>query len=195
MNMHPHVQGIASILRAEIEAWRRAGNISREGLAASVMEAHQALGGESATGVDFSFVGDTYTQAKKAAQKLFRWLDDGGTLPAGVVSSILFALPIDARLHILNQMLCPLGVSARAADCAVEADLDVSRHLRGVMKEAGEAQMALVNLGPSASDADLLDAHKELTEAAQACDNAARDAMAKVVARQTLARVSESASK
>ena len=195
MNMHPQPQGIASILRAEIEAWRRAGSISREGLAAAVMDAHQALGGEPVTGVDFSFVGDTYAQAKKAAQKLFRWLDDGGTLPAGMVQSILKALPEDVRLCILNQMLCPLGASARAADCDTPADLDVSRHLRAVMKESSEAQMALVNLGPNASDADLLDAAKELTEASQACDNAARDAMAKVVARQTLARVSESVSK
>jgi hypothetical protein len=54
--------------------------------------------------------------------------------------------------------------------------------------------MALVNLPADASDADLLGAHKELTEAAQACENAARDAMAKVVARQTVARAASTAS-
>lgn len=188
MNISPHNQGIASVLRAEIEAWRRAGSISREAVAAMVMDAHAALGGEAVTGVEFSFVGDTYTQAKKGAQKLFRWLDDGSTLPAAMVQSILAALPQDLRLHCLNQMFCSMGFEVREVGRGATGDLDVSAHLRSVMKEAGEAQMALVNLPPEASDADLLDAHKELTEAAQACENAARDAMAKVVARQTVAR-------
>jgi len=184
MNMHPHASGIATILRTEIEAWRRVGNISREGVAASVMDAHQTFGGEAATGVDFSFIGDTYTQAKKGAQKLFRWLDVDGTLPAGIVPSILAALPLDVRLSILNKLLCPMGMSARAADCGAMASPDVSRHLPSVMKEAGEAQLALVNLPADASDTDLLAAHKELIEAAQACENAARAALAKVAARQ-----------
>jgi hypothetical protein len=194
MNINPHNQGIAAVLRAEIEAWRRAGNISREAVAAMVMDAHAALGGEASTGVDFSFVGDTYTQAKKGAQKLFRWLDADGTLPAGMVQSILAALPLDVRLHCLNQMFCPLGVEVRQVGRGADGNLDVSAHLRAVMKEAGEAQMALVNLPADASDADLLGAHKELTEAAQACENAARDTMAKVVARQTVARAASTAS-
>jgi hypothetical protein len=193
MNINPHNQGIANVLRAEIEAWRRAGNISREAVAAMVMEAHAGLGGEAVTGVDFSFVGDTYTQAKKGAQKLFRWLDDGSTLPAAMVQSILAALPVDVRLHCLNQMFCSMGFEVRQVGRGA-GELDVSTHLRTVMKEAGEAQMALVNLPADASDADLLGAHKELTEAAQACENAARDAMAKVVARQTMARAAAATS-
>jgi len=194
MNINPHNQGIASVLRAEIEAWRRAGNISREAVAAMVMDAHASLGGEAVTGVEFSFVGDTYTQAKKGAQKLFRWLDADGTLPAGMVQSILAALPQDVRLHCLNQMFCSMGVEVRQAGRGTDGDLDVSAHLRSVMKEAGEAQLALVNLPGDASDADLLGAHKELTEAAQACENAARDTMAKVVVRQAMARAASSAS-
>lgn len=188
MNINPHNSSMASILRAEIECWRRAGTISREAVAAAVLDAHQALGGEAATGVEFSFVGDTYTQAKKAAQKLFRWLDVDGTLPAGAVPSILAALPLDVRLHCMNQMFCTMGVSVRAAERNSATDMDVSGHLRVVLKEVGEAQVALVNLVPNASNADLLGAHKELTEAAQACESAARDAMATVVARQAVAR-------
>lgn len=194
MNIKPHNQGIANVLRAQIEAWRRAGNVSREAVAAMVMDAHAALGGEAATGVDFSFVGDTYTQAKKGAQKLFRWLDDGSTLPAAMVQSILAALPADVRLHCLNQMFCSMGVEVRQVGANADSDLNVSAHLRSVMKEAGEAQMALVNLPVDASDADLLGAHKELTEAAQACENAARDAMSVVVARQAMARAAATTS-
>jgi hypothetical protein len=52
------------------------------------------------------------------------------------------------------------------------------------MKESGEAQMALVNLPADASDEQLLDAHRELVEASQACERAAQDAAARVAARQ-----------
>jgi hypothetical protein len=102
---------------------------------------------------------------------------------------------MERRLGCLSQMFCPMGIEVRQLGSDADAEVDVSAHLPRVMKEAGEAQLALVNLPANASDADLLRAHKELTEAAQACENAARDTMAKVVARQTVARASESASK
>jgi len=188
-------QSPVSILRAEIEAWRTASRMSREAVAIAIVEAHQASGADLATELSFDYEGsDTFARARKSAQKIFRWLDEGN-LPANMIPSILDALPMEVRLRALNQMLCPMGVSARAADCDSSTDLDVPHHLRAVMKEAGEAQMALLNLGPGASDNDLLGAHKELTEAAQACENAARDTMAKVVARQALARASEATSK
>jgi hypothetical protein len=188
-------QSPTAILRAEIEAWRTAGRMSREAVAIAIVEAHQASGADLATELSFDYEGsDTFARARKSAQKIFRWLDEG-SLPANMILSILAALPPDVSLRALNKMLCPMSITACAADCDSPADLDVPRHLRAVMKEAGEAQMALVNLSPNASDTDLLDAHKELTEAAQACENAARDTMAEVVARQALARASESASK
>jgi hypothetical protein len=195
MNTSPRAQTIAAVLRNEIEAWRRAGNLSREAVAAMVIEAHQALGGEAATGVEFSFAGDTYTQAKKAAQKLYRWFDVEGTLPANVLPSILAALPLDVRMHCLNHILCPLGAEARPADAAPATDLDVSKHLRAVMKEGSEAQLALVNLPANATDDQLLDAHKECVESAEASDNAARDLLARVTARQALAQFRDTGSK
>lgn len=168
MNMHPHAQGIASILRTEIEAWRRAGNISREAVAAMVMDAHQALGGEAATGVDFSFVGDTYTQAKKGAQKLFRWLDVDGTLPANMVPSILAALPIDVRLHCMNQLLRPLDMEVRVRDCVKPGRFDGMAHLRSMIKEDSEAQTAVVIATNAPSVATIKSAIKEVCEAMEA---------------------------
>lgn len=188
-------QALAAILRAEIEAWRTASRMSREAVAISIVEAHLASGADAATEISFDFGGgDAFDRARKSAQKIFRWLDEG-TLPANMIPSILAALPIEQRLSVLNQMLCPLGVSARPVDCDAPAELDVSGHLRTVMKEAGEAQMALVHLAPNASDAELLGAHKELAEAAQACENAARETLATVAARQALARAGETSSK
>jgi len=195
MKHEPQFHSPVAILRAEIEAWRTAGRMSREAVAIAIVEKHKASGADLATELSFDYEGsDTFARARKSAQKIFRWLDEGN-LPANMIPSILSALPSDVQLRALNQMLCPMGISARAADCAPVPSMDVSTHLRAVMKEAGEAQLALVGLGPDASDSELLGAHKELVEAAQACENAARDAMATVAARQAVARASESASK
>jgi hypothetical protein len=164
--------------------------MSREAVAIAIIEVHEASGADAASEINFQFAGsDAYDRAKKAAQKIFRWLDEGN-LPANMIPSILAALPMDRRLNVLNQMLCPMGISTRAADRSEPAGVDFSCHLKSVMKEAGEAQMALVSLPADASDTELLGAHKELTEAAQACETAARDAMAVVVARQTVAKAS-----
>jgi hypothetical protein len=168
--------------------------MSREAVAIAIVEAHEASGADLATEIVFDFGGDAFDRARKSAQKIFRWLDEGN-LPANMILSILAALPMERRLNCMSQMFCPSGIEVRQVGRSTDGALDVISHLPRVMKEAGEAQLALVNLPADASDAALLGVHKELTEAAQACENAARDAMAKVVARQAVARASESASK
>jgi hypothetical protein len=187
MNINPHNQGIASVLRAEIESWRRAGNISREAVAAMVMDAHAALGGEAVTGVDFSFVGDTYTQAKKGAQKLFRWLDADGTLPAGMVQSILAALPLDLRLHCINQMFRPLGVEARSLEPVTPARFDGLSHLQAMIKENSEAQSAVVVAASSKSPDAIRAAIKEVSESIQADVDAKRALEAALLAAESTA--------
>jgi len=182
MNISPRAQGIANVLRNEIEAWRRAGSISREAVGVMVMEAHEQLGGEAATGVDFGFVGDAYTQAKKAAQKLFRWLDVDGTLPAGMVSSILAALPLDVRLHCLNQMLRPLGVEARSLEQVAPARFDGLGHLRTMIKESAEAQSAVVTAASTQTPESIRIAIKEVSESIQVEANAKRSLEAALLA-------------
>lgn len=170
MNINPHAQGIASILRTEIEAWRRANSIaciSREAFAASVMEEHAKQGGEAATGVEFSFVGDTYTQAKKAAQKLYRWLDTDGTLPAGIVPSILAALPLDVRLHCLNQFLRPLGIEARSLEAVKPAPFNGLAHVQAMIRENAEAQSAVVMAASAQTPEAIKAAIKEVSESIQ----------------------------
>jgi len=167
MNISPRAQTIAGVLRTEIEAWRRAGNLSREAVAAMVIEAHQALGGEAATGVEFSFAGDTYTQAKKAAQKLYRWLDVDGTLPANMVSSILASLPLDVRLHCLNQVLRPVGIEARSLEQVAPARFDGLGHLQTMIKETAEAQSSVLTAASAQTPASIRVAIKEVAESIQ----------------------------
>lgn len=192
MNMNTHASSVAGILRTEIEAWRRAVNASREAVAIEVMTAHQALGGEAATGVDFTFTGDTYTQAKKAAQKLFRWLDGGCPLPADIVPSILAALPLDVKLHCLNQMYRPLGIEARSLAPVAPAHFDGAAHLQAMIKEGGEAKTAVLIATTKPTTDSLRVAIKELNESIQADENAKRDAEAALLkAEQDEAAVSK----
>ena len=193
-------QSLVETLRATVEAWRRSGgSMSREAVAVCVTEAHEALGAEAATGIGFDSANkDCYTRAKSAAQKLYRWLggDDEheAKLPANMLPSILAAMPMESRLSFLNQVLCQVGIEARAVGRDVGGNLDVSRHLRTVMKEGSEAQLALVTLTPSANEAELLAAAKELVESAQASEAAAADLMAAITARQAVDRASASSS-
>lgn len=194
MNSALQFQAPVAILRSEIEAWRTASRMSREAVAIVIIEAHEANGADTATEISFDFIGsDAYDRAKKSAQKIFRWLDEGN-LPAQLVPSILAALPIERRMSCLSQMYCHLGVELRLVQRCDSNSVDFPAHLRTVMKETSEAQLRLVDLPVEASDAALLDVHKELTEAALACESAARDAMARVVDRHQVARASDNGS-
>ena len=186
-------QSLVDVLRSAIESWRRGAGQSRETVALNVTEAHVRIGADVSTGITFdSSSKDVYTQAKHAAQKLYRWLggddEQEAKLPANMVPTLLAALPMEQRLDVLNQILCPLGIEARSAEQGVAAGLDTSKHLRAVMKESSEAQLALVSLPTGATEADLLAAHRELIESAQASELAANAVMAEITARQALAR-------
>lgn len=187
---------LVDVLRGAVEAWRRdSGHMSRETVAIHVTEAHQQIGADAATGITFDSTSkDAYTRAKGAAQKLYRWLggDDEheAKLPANMVPSILAALPMDHRISVLNQILCPLGIEARPIEQGPGIGFDALAHLRTITKEGAEGKMALLSLAPDATEAELLAAHKELADAQQAYGVAAADLMAKITAHQALARAS-----
>jgi hypothetical protein len=138
MKQAPQFQSPAAILRAAVEAWRTASRMSREGVAVAVIEAHEASGADASTEISFDYGGDTFDRARKSAQKIFRWLDEGN-LPANMIPSILAALPAEQRLQCLAQMFCPMGIEVRQVGPSAASELDVPAHLRLVMKEAGEA--------------------------------------------------------
>lgn len=168
------IQAPAAILRAEIEAWRTASRMSREAVAIAVVEAHEASGADAATEIRFDFAGsDSYDRAKKAAQKLFRWLDEGN-LPANMIPSLLAALPQERRINCLCEMFRPLGIEARSSAATEPGELDVSSHLRSMIKESSEAQMALVGLGNHPGAPELRVALKEVREEREAAVSAER---------------------
>lgn len=184
-------QSLVEILRSSIEAWRTALHMtSREAIAIDIVEAHQVHAAGSAKEISFEFAGsDVYDRAKKSAQKIFRWLDEGN-LPANMIPSILAALPPEQRLAAMNQILCPLGIEARAADQTPALGFDPLKHLKNIAKESAEGKLALIQVGAEASEEQLLQVRMELTEAAEAYQAAADDVTAEIHARRALARAS-----
>jgi hypothetical protein len=195
MKMGPQKHSLVELLRVAVETWRNSGQMSRETVAIQVTEAHEQIGADRATGITFDSTSkDAYTRAKSAAQKLYRWFggddEQEAKLPANMIPSILAALPMECRVHVLSQILCPLGVEVRQAGRDAEVGFDAIKHLLSITKEGAEAKMALLTVSPDASDAELLAAHTELVEASQAYEAAAADLKAKITARQALARAS-----
>lgn len=153
-----------------VDLWReRMG--SREAVAVAVVEAHVAAGFNARSKLQFETSGDTFTRAKNAADRIFRWLDDktkdGNFMPANFEDSILLALPDDLRLAYLNDWLGQFGMRARgihegAADgCAVT-------HLKAVSKESAEATSAMADLLDGDTPAELDAADRELAEQEEA---------------------------
>lgn len=188
MKSSPQNQTVAAAFRAEIEGWRTANRMSRESVAIAIVEAHEQTGFDAATEIDFEFSGsDAYDRAKKSAQKIFRWLDEGN-LPANMLTSILAALPLDLRLHCLNAILRPIGIEAKSAEAVDVAGFDAAADLKAMMKEATEAQLALVGLNPHSSVEELKKALREVEESQEADAQTARHLKAAIAAREAGSR-------
>jgi hypothetical protein len=177
--MRNEPQTLIGVIRSAINGWRKAQNWSRETAAQRIVEAHAELGAEKVTGVSFDLPGrDAFSQAKVHGERIFRWLDDetkdSTLLPANLLPSVLAALPMDQRLHCLNEMFGALGVEVRCADTAAPGEFDTSTHLRNLIKESSEAQMALVSIGANPSPPALRNALKEVREEREAASSAER---------------------
>jgi hypothetical protein len=169
MKSNPQPQAATSILRTVIESWRNATGKSRESIAISVMEAHAALGAEIATGITFdSGKTDAYDRAKTAAQKLYRWLDEAGNLPADMLMSVVAILPADLQLHVMNQIMRPLALEARSTEQTTEGGLDAATLASSLVKEQSEAVVAVLAAGNCQTPEALHSARKEAVDLVEA---------------------------
>ncbi|GAB3416780.1 hypothetical protein NX774_12090 [Massilia agilis] len=168
MKSNPQPQAATSILRTEIENWRNANGLSRESVAISVIEAHARLGADIATGITFdSSKKDAYDRAKTAAQKLYRWLDEAGNLPADMLISVVAILPADLQLHVLNQIMRPLALEARSTEQTFEGCLDAATLASSLVKEQSEAVVAVLAAGNNQTPEALIAARKEAVDLAE----------------------------
>jgi hypothetical protein len=182
-------QTLIGTVREAIRQWRARKNWSRESVVQAIVEAHEALDAPAVTGLVFDpNTRDTFDRMKVNADRVFRWLDDetkdSTLLPSNFLPSILAALPLDLRLHVLHQVLRPLGVEARGADAVDGSAFDAATDLRAMMKEGTEAQLALVGVSATSSVEELNAALREVEESQEANARAARHLKAAIAAKQ-----------
>ncbi|QYY30325.1 hypothetical protein K2O51_23435 [Cupriavidus pinatubonensis] len=163
-------QTLIGLLRESVIAWRTRERWGRETVAQEIVITHESLGVEDRTGIRFDpRTPDAYERMKVNADRIFRWLDDetkdSSLLPANFIPSILAALPADLRLKLLGQLLAPLGLTVRPLCARTNAELPVPLLLAGMLKEDGEAHLAVTSLMSDASPEALRAAYREVSEA------------------------------
>lgn len=164
---------LIGILRDEIAEHRRAHRLSRETVAANIVEAHEAIAADATTGIRFEPpTTDAFERMKVNADRIFRWLDDStkdnNLMPANFLTSALAGLPEDVRRRVLDRFLAPLGFAVRAMgrpDAGAAFSASVATEL---MREQNEAAMAMTGLLDGYSQTELSNAHREVSEAIDA---------------------------
>lgn len=184
MRSNPHKTRIA-MYRECVEEWRKREGWSRETVCQMIVEAHERIDGPATTGLRFDpLTSDTYERQKVNAERIFRWLDDvtkdRTLLPANFEPSVEEALPLDIYLKFENMRLARRGVELRQLEVEPAAKLDVTPHLRSLVKESAEATTSLLAIGPDATVDDLRHACKELQEARDAAGHAKRDLQSEI---------------
>ncbi len=171
----PHRPTWIAILRAHVQTWRKANGWSRETVCEEIVQAHGRIDGPAVTGVVFDPDSrDTFTRQRANAERVLRWLDDeskdNNLLTANMVQTVLAALPSDLRLSALDTMLRPLNMAAHCmfvgVDLAAGPDCTIFTSVVGnLIKESGEAHLAVLALVDGIDPGELEAAQKELSEA------------------------------
>lgn len=172
-----HKSWIAIILE-HVNAWRRANGWSRETVVQQIVEAHERIDGPRVTGIRFEpHTTDAAERMKVNADKVFRWLDDAtkdtNFLPTNFIPSILTAMPLDIRMHCLDDLLRALGVAGRSvAGVGETCGMSAVSLLRNMLAENADAQRAVAELVDGATRDELLAAQRELSESTEATKTA-----------------------
>lgn len=166
-------QTLIGILRDEVAEYRRTNRLSRETVASDIVEAHEAIGADAATGIRFEpRTTDTFERTKVNADRIFRWLDDStkdsNLMPANFLVSALAGLPEEVRRRVLDRFLAPLGFAVRAMDAATGEAAFSASVATELMREQNEAAIAMTGLLDGYSEAELSNAHREVSEAIDA---------------------------
>ncbi|AXK39633.1 toxin YdaT family protein [Crenobacter cavernae] len=171
---------LIGLLREAVNEWRRNERWSRETVVDEIVRVHHARGYDRLTGIDFNPPShDAFARMKANADKLFRWLDDdskdSNLLPANFIPSVLAALPLDLRCRFLIDLLDPVGLTVSVLECHPGPAGMLSAHL-SLLKEAGEANVAMGEVVGEMNRDRLLAARKEIDESVLA-HQAARQAI------------------
>ncbi|MBS1170590.1 MAG: hypothetical protein H6R01_1508 [Burkholderiaceae bacterium] len=170
---------VVSIIQHHVNEWRKRQRWSRETAAMCIVEAHESLGIDKISGIEFDPpTRDKFERARVNADRIFRWLDDQSKdtnlLPVNFLPSVLWALPIADRVRCVSDVVRSVGVSASAVASGA-GRLDAVGILQNIIKECSEAHNAVAALVDGATRDELLDAQRELSEAISAMQSGLRD--------------------
>lgn len=179
MRHESHETPIATLLRY-VNVWRKREGWSRETVVQCIVEAHERIKGPVATGIRFeTCITDQFQRMKNNADRIFRWLDDSAKdtnlLPANFLPSLLAAMPQDLRQHCADDLLRSCSMSTQIIQTEAGGPLRVVDLLQSCLKEGAEANQALARLVDGATEQELLDAQREVTEALEALQRARSD--------------------
>lgn len=166
-------QTLIGILREEISEYRRINRLSRETIAANIVEAHERLGADCLANIRFEpKTVDSFERMKVNADRIFRWLDDetkdGTLMPANFLQSVLAGIPDEVRRRCLDRLLMPLGFAVRALGVSQELMPFSAAVATELMREQNEAALAVTGLIDGHDRRELEDAHREVSEAIDA---------------------------
>lgn len=170
---------LVATLLDHVNAWRKANGWSRETAVQQIVEAHERIHGPAVTGIRFApHTQDAFERQKVNADRVFRWLDDStkdsNLLPANFIPSILAAMPMDVRIHCMDDLLRGIGMAARPIEEGATGDIDAVGMLRSMISENSDAQRAVADLVDGATHEELIAAQRELSESVDATQRALR---------------------
>jgi hypothetical protein len=166
-------QTLIGILREEISEYRRLNRLSRETVAANIVEAHERLGADSLVNIRFEpKTVDAFERMKVNADRIFRWLDDetkdGTLLPANFLQSVLAGVPEEVRRRALDRILMPLGFAVRSLSLSQELVPFSAAVAVDLMREQNEAAQAVTGLIDGYDRQELERAHLQVSESIDA---------------------------
>lgn len=166
-------QTLLGILREEISEYRRVHRLSRETIAANIVEAHERLGADTLVNIRFEpKTVDTFERMKVNADRIFRWLDDetkdGTLMPANFLQSLLAGIPEEVRRRALDRILMPLGFAVRSLTGSQELVPFSAAVATELMREQNDAAVAVTSLIDGYDKHELEAAHQEVSEAIDA---------------------------
>ncbi|MGK5080486.1 hypothetical protein [Janthinobacterium sp. HLX7-2] len=130
MRNDSHKKTLIAILREHVSAWRKDVGLSSYSAINVIVQAHDDIGGPSATGIRFEPHPDEYQRMKNNGDRVLRWLDDetkeNNLLPANFVLSALAGLPPAERMDCLNELLHRFGLCVRSLETAEEIGLGLA---------------------------------------------------------------------
>ena len=167
-----------AIISDHVDAWRRSTGMSRESVAEIIISEYQLINKSRLPGIkDFSDdkkhdIDANFEARRVNADRIFRWLDDrtkdSTLLPTNFIPSVLCAMPDDYRVRCVNELFMQIGFCAQVLNRNSSNQEETAlNHLQQIMKEGGEAELAVSRLVAGETLDDLVKAEKEIAESAE----------------------------